>query len=1543
MRLRGAIALFLLIAISAFALPTKAADEAPLRVTYCQDCAPFQFTDDQGRAAGILIDFWRIWQDRTGRQIAWVPAPWPETLSKLRLGDVDAHAGLFQRPERDRYADFGAGILVTETRAFAHRELPKPIDVADLASYRVGVLEGDAVEPFLRRNLTPANVKSMIAYDAIMDELDAGRLKVFAADSETGLYHLARRALNAEFPIANSVLLYTSEWHPAVGEGDAVSMSIIDEGFAQVSNDDKNRVLRQWAGGTKSSTDDDIVISMYQDYAPMTFISPDGRPVGLLVDMWNRWAQQTGNSVTFRLSNWPETISSVREGLADIHSGLFFSEERSEFLDFSPPIHLIRTALYALTSAPSPNLESLRGKALGVIGGTFQAGYLTDNFPEIDVRTFPSDEAQVLALLRGEIDAIANEVVQTDTTLARLGYAGLVQRGDVILSNGLHAGVRKGHPGLLEQIRAGFESIPAADMAAIERRWLANRDDHFYEPRNFRLSDEEREWLEANAPLTVAVTNFIDPVDIFLDDGTYTGFNAALLELIEDRIEVEIVPQVYSQWSELVQGAMNSDVDMAMSMSITEERLEKLAFTEEYANDALVLVTRTEDRASTRFDNLADKRVGILKDIAFKPAIAPRIGTEGALVEFETDQLGYAALAAGEIDAYASSLILFGNEQRRRPNPRLAVAASEKSEGGALRFGVPRDTPILHRILEKALASIPPSDLTTLRREWLQPPSTPSGALLAPASEQSQVMAEIGVFDLLKELALIAVLLIVALVVVVVILRRMVRSNAARMYESRSIVVFSTISVVGVLGATMVGTFIALDVLERQTRDRAAESLRSMLLGRNAHVESWVASNLRRAELAARNNRIQLAAEGNLADAAGTFPVGLSEDLADMRVKLISILDGDGVSVLSSTQDASGDPIDWRDAAPEAISLVLEGQSTFIPPVTSAQLGQDNVAPNQFFAAPLQFGPELGGGALVVSFDDSENLEDILGLGQYFDTGETYAFDTDGILVSASRFGESLVEMGLVDTLGDEVLSLRVADPGVDLTTGAALPRDLASRPLTRMASAAIRGEPGVYVEGPGYNDYRGVKVFGAWLWNPNLNIGMATEIDVAEALGPFRTVRTIVLSLIGSVVLIGLGLTGFSIWIGRNAALSLARANQELEGRVKERTSEVVQKERQLRAALDNMGDGIYVLDADGRYTLFNQHYVDMVELPDDVVRRGANVELAIMAHASRGDYGAGSIEDLTAYRLDRLTDDQAIEAELSIDDGKRELSVRKSPMEDGGAVVVLTDVTDDRQQQRELTSAYDLISESIDYASNIQRSMLPHEDSFAALLSDHFVIWEPRDRVGGDIYWNKIWGDGVLIVLADCTGHGVPGAFMTLIATGALDRALEDTVPGEVGNLVQRIHQLIQLSLRQNTNEGNGSDDGLELGAIYLDSELANLTFAGARFSLFVAKGNKVDEIKGTKQGMAYRNIPYAQVYEETTLAVTDGASYYMTTDGLTDQVGGKRRLMFGKRRLKALLGEIHGLPMVVQETRIREELAKYQGDNVRRDDIAMIGIKV
>ena len=266
------------------------------------------------------------------------------------------------------------------------------------------------------------------------------------------------------------------------------------------------------------------------------------------------------------------------------------------------------------------------------------------------------------------------------------------------------------------------------------------------------------------------------------------------------------------------------------------------------------------------------------------------------------------------------------------------------------------------------------------------------------------------------------------------------------------------------------------------------------------------------------------------------------------------------------------------------------------------------------------------------------------------------------------------------------------------------------------------------------------------------------------------------------------------------------------------------------------------------------------------------------------------------------------------------------------------------------QLQEAYNIISDSIHYASRIQRSTLPAPDQIKKAVSEYFILWEPRDVVGGDIYWCKPWGKGHVLILTDCTGHGVPGAFMSLIGNGALEQALSEVQEGDLSALLQKLHQMVQTGLNQDHHEAqelpkklSQSNDGFECGACYIPEERQTMQFAGAGFPFFIVNGDEVTTIKGDRKSIGYRKVPRDITFTCHTITLAPDNTYYMTSDGLLDQVGGEKRRCFGKKRFQKLLLSIKEIPLSEQTLTISSALKEYQGNEKRRDDVSVVGFRL
>ena len=257
--------------------------------------------------------------------------------------------------------------------------------------------------------------------------------------------------------------------------------------------------------------------------------------------------------------------------------------------------------------------------------------------------------------------------------------------------------------------------------------------------------------------------------------------------------------------------------------------------------------------------------------------------------------------------------------------------------------------------------------------------------------------------------------------------------------------------------------------------------------------------------------------------------------------------------------------------------------------------------------------------------------------------------------------------------------------------------------------------------------------------------------------------------------------------------------------------------------------------------------------------------------------------------------------------------------------------------------------IMHSIDYASVIQRALLStSSQALNDTLDDAHLEWQPRDVVGGDFYHFTRYPDGWFAAIADCTGHGVPGAFMTLISSSTLSQALQQHGPRDPARLLSQVSRGVKTMLgqleRNPERSGNASDDGLDAAFLWFDSASRRLSFAGARLPLYQVDPQQpaVQTIDGERMGAGYVDTPLDYQWTNRVLDVAPGSLLFLATDGLTDQIGGPRDIAYGKRRLREhLLAAGDGrAPQLARS--LLDDLSGWQGKQPRRDDLTFFSFR-
>ena len=285
------------------------------------------------------------------------------------------------------------------------------------------------------------------------------------------------------------------------------------------------------------------------------------------------------------------------------------------------------------------------------------------------------------------------------------------------------------------------------------------------------------------------------------------------------------------------------------------------------------------------------------------------------------------------------------------------------------------------------------------------------------------------------------------------------------------------------------------------------------------------------------------------------------------------IINEDFISIGSKRDNQIGKRNLIAEKRPDLLERVFKGDTVFIPPIRSdIYLHEKKTETSQlpstiFIVAPVRDTNGTILAALARRLDPAEDFSRVIQLGRIGDSGETYAFNRNGKLLSESRFDDDLRNIGLIASDAKGILEIEIRDPGGNMVTGyrPEIPRH--QQPFTYMAERAIRGEAGENMTG--YRDYRGVLVYGVWLWDSLLGLGITTEIDVEEALLPYRVVSWTTIGVLVVVLFFSSAGVIFTLFFGERANRVLQKARMGLEEEVQQRTADLRENEKKLNEAL--------------------------------------------------------------------------------------------------------------------------------------------------------------------------------------------------------------------------------------------------------------------------------------------------------------------------------------------------------------------------------------
>ncbi len=754
----------------------------------------------------------------------------------------------------------------------------------------------------------------------------------------------------------------------------------------------------------------------------------------------------------------------------------------------------------------------------------------------------------------------------------------------------------------------------------------------FYSQTNIHLNIEELAWLAEHPGFKVAA--FPLAPYIMQEEGKLTGYMPELLQLISSK--VKLTPQFnYHEVSNDAFKAVNiGKLLAAMGVIQTPERAQHVAFCPEAIPLHLAIFAQKTATSINNLDSLKDKRIASYHGYAIDSLLKEQLPDANYIMA--DDAVGMLQLVAtGKADAAIQELHTGKYMLSKYYINNLEVKDIAKFKRLKIPLGhsyvVNKKFPVLKSILDKAYLSLSENEKQSLWKKWFS-----GSGPFQQLDEQHKIAKQAVVIA--SPVWLIVVSLAAFTLLALLMFRMSRKKDIEQQFGSKRfrygllILFFLIVSIVIMLAWWL------LEYNKQQILEHNRLKLETALHTTHERLNIWIEHHKIYLQQLARNSELVSITEELLKISPKSETLLSSSALVDARhffydnqntfgEKGFFIISPERISLGSMRDSNLGIRNLIAKHKPELLDRVFRGELLFIPPIQSdVQLtaGTNANDSTMFFAAPIRNKNGKVIAVLTQRLDPLAKFSRVIQFGHIGETGETYAFNKQGRLLSVSRFNKQLRSMGLIGANQHSNLFIDIRDPGGNLQTGYKPKVERSKQALTRMAASAVRGESGIDMMG--YRDYRGVTVQGAWLWDNNLSIGMATEIDVDEVMFSYYLVRNSILGVLILTLLLSSAAIFFTLFTGERVSRNLRYTNRQLQLEITEReVTERKLKDREVREAaiVNTVIDSIITINAKGIIESFNPAAESMFGYDaNDVIGRNVNILVPEPYHDEHDGY---------------------------------------------------------------------------------------------------------------------------------------------------------------------------------------------------------------------------------------------------------------------------------------------------------------------------------
>jgi len=471
-------------------LQTLFASVQEIVITHNTNNPPFKFVNEQGNPDGILIDLWRLWSQKTGIKVKFLPATFEDSLAHIQNGNADVHAGLFHTLEREKEFLFSKPLMPLKYYYFFHNSIQPTFNMQELESYVIATPKGFTTT-FIKDNFPKLSVKEFSDFPDIYKDFITGKVKVMVSPVENLKYFLSYHGLdnNAYFDANRPV--FVKEYLGAVKVGNEALIEVINQGLSDITKEEIKTIENAWFDkfNTKLKTEELILtqeekkwleqhktIRVGVDIAwqPFDYVDEKGEHLGISSDYIKYLEKKLGIKVEIVAGTWEEMIQKAKDKTVDMLSGVVNTPKRQEFLLFTNEYLNIKTVIITHTSNNTIfNMQNLIGKKVAVAKGNFVQDLLETHYPNIELVLTNSNEEALKAVALGVADAhIENIATATyiieKNMLTNLKIAAQIEN----YNNKISLGIRNDWEIFRDIVQKTLNTMTKKQKDAIYRKWI---------------------------------------------------------------------------------------------------------------------------------------------------------------------------------------------------------------------------------------------------------------------------------------------------------------------------------------------------------------------------------------------------------------------------------------------------------------------------------------------------------------------------------------------------------------------------------------------------------------------------------------------------------------------------------------------------------------------------------------------------------------------------------------------------------------------------------------------------------------------------------------------------------------------------------------------------------------------------------------------------------------------------------------------------------------------------------------------------------------